>query len=148
MTDSIGKLLFFHFQVTNSKLKNKKCYFELLVRRMKNQNLDFEVAQNFLIEMIYTFRITWKKCSHIKCCYRYSSCSQQILFRVMRLLNTCTALCYCVFWKKFLLLACFAVREYAVFIWILEFKFLMQVHWYKYLQDYRRRVSSCKPNEG
>ena len=47
----MGKLLFFHFQVTNSKLKSKKKYFELLIRRMKKQNLDFEVAWYFFIEM-------------------------------------------------------------------------------------------------
>ena len=35
-TDAIGRLLFFfYFRVTNSKLKNKKCYFEVLVQRMK-----------------------------------------------------------------------------------------------------------------
>ena len=26
-------------------------------------------------------------------------------------------------------------------------QWLMQVHWYKYLQDYRKSLSSCKPNE-
>ena len=37
-------MIYDHFRVTNSKLKNEKCYFELLFRRMKKQNLDFEVA--------------------------------------------------------------------------------------------------------
>ena len=66
---------------------------------------------------------------------------------IMKLLSTCTALCYCVFWKKLLLLACFFVIKYAVFMWMLGFQWLMQVHGYKYLQDYRRPFNSCKPNE-
>ena len=35
----------------NSNLENKKRYFELLIRKMKKQNLDFEVAQDFFIEL-------------------------------------------------------------------------------------------------
>ena len=35
----------------NSNLENKKCYFELLIRKMKKQNLDFEVAQDIFIEL-------------------------------------------------------------------------------------------------
>ena len=66
---------------------------------------------------------------------------------IMRLLSTCTALWYCVFWKKLLLLTCFVVIKYAVFIWIVGFQWLMQVHGNKYLQDYRRLFSSCKPNK-
>ena len=95
---------------------------------------------------IIQFRIIWKKCRHVRFCdFRYRSCSQQILLVIMRSLSTCTALCYHVFWKKRLLLACVVVSKYAV--WILEFLWLMQVHRYKYLQDYRRPSSNCKPNE-
>ena len=56
---------------------------------------------------------------------------------------------YYAFWKNLLLLACFVVIKYAVFIWILEFQWLMQVHGHKYLQDYRRpfRPVSQKKNE-
>ena len=79
-----------------------------------------------------------KKCRQVRFCdFRYRSCSQQVLFTIMRSLSACTALCYCVFWKKLLLLACVVVSKYAVFIWILGFQCLMQVYWYKYLQDYR-----------
>ena len=46
-----------------------------------------------------------------------------------------------------MLLACIVVNKYAVFIWILGFQWLMQVHRNKYLQDYRRPFSSCKPDE-
>ena len=53
MTKSIGKFLFLHFRVTNLKLKYKKFYFELLIRKMKKQNLDLEVTPNFFIEMKY-----------------------------------------------------------------------------------------------
>ena len=66
---------------------------------------------------------------------------------IMRSLSTDCALSYCIFWKKPLLLACVVVSKYVVFIWILEFQWLMQVHQYKYLQDYRRPFSRCKPNE-
>ena len=52
-----------------------------------------------------------------------------------------------VFLKKKVLLNCFVLTEYAVFIWILGFHWLMQVHGYKYLQDYKRPFNSCKPNE-
>ena len=52
-----------------------------------------------------------------------------------------------VFWKKILLWACFIIHKYAVFISILGFQWLMQAHRYKYLQDYRRLFSNCKPNE-
>ena len=66
---------------------------------------------------------------------------------IIRLLSTYTALCYCVFWKKLLLLACIVVSKCAVFIWILRFQWLVQVHGYKYLQDYRTPFSRCKSNE-
>ena len=59
-TNSIGKL-FFHFLVCNSKLKKYKFYFELLIRKAEEQNLDFEVARNFFIEMKYTIHIYLKK---------------------------------------------------------------------------------------
>ena len=52
VTNSIGKLLFFNSRVTNSKSENKKFYFELLIRKIKNQNLDFEVTRNNLINFI------------------------------------------------------------------------------------------------
>ena len=54
----------------------------------------------------------------------------------------------CFFLKKaFVILACFVVSKYAVFIWILGFQWLMQFHQYKSLQDYRQPFSICKPNE-
>ena len=37
----------------------------------------------------------------------------KVLFMIMRLLSTCTVLCYCL-WKKLLLLACFIVIKYEV----------------------------------
>ena len=52
-----------------------------------------------------------------------------------------------VFWNKLLLLACFVVIKYALFISILKLQCLMNVHGYDYLQDYRRPFSSCKPNK-
>ena len=81
---------------------------------MKKQNLDFEVARNFFIEMKYcTIQNYLKICGHVAFCeFRCRSCSQKALFMVMRLLSTCTGLCYCVFRKKFLLLACFVVSKY------------------------------------
>ena len=54
MTKSIGKFLFlFLLFVTNLKLKYKKFCFELLIRKIKKQNLDLEVTPNFFIEMKY-----------------------------------------------------------------------------------------------
>ena len=47
----------------------------------------------------------------------------------------------------FLLLACFVVIKYVVFIWIVGLQWLMKVDGYKYLHDYWRPFSSCKPNE-
>ena len=49
----MGKHLFFHFRVPNSMLQNKKFFFELLIRKMKEQILDFEVARDFFIKMKY-----------------------------------------------------------------------------------------------
>ena len=43
VANSIGKLLFVHFRVTNWKFK----------RKMKGQNLDLKVARNSFIEMKY-----------------------------------------------------------------------------------------------
>ena len=34
-------------------MENKKFYFELLIRKMKEQNLNLEVARDFFIEMKY-----------------------------------------------------------------------------------------------
>ena len=34
-------------------LRNKKFYFQLLIRKMEEQNLDFEIARDFFIEMKY-----------------------------------------------------------------------------------------------
>ena len=48
------------------------------------------------------------------------------------------------FQKELLLLACFVVIKYEIFIWIPSFIWI-QVHGCKYLQHYRRSVSSCKP---
>ena len=53
----MAKLLFYHFRVANRKLKNKKLYFELQIQKMKEQNLDFEVARDFFIEMSILFNI-------------------------------------------------------------------------------------------
>ena len=61
VTNLIGKILFFHFRVTNSKLKNRESYFQLLIRKMKEQNLDFEVSRNFFIAMKYTIQNYLKK---------------------------------------------------------------------------------------
>ena len=36
------QLLFFHLQVTNSKLKNIKLYLKLLTEKLKKQNIDIE----------------------------------------------------------------------------------------------------------
>ena len=47
------------------------------------------------------------------------------------------------FQKELLLLACFVVIKYEIFIWTLSFIWI-QVHGCKYLQHYRRSVSSCK----
>ena len=62
----MGKLLFYHFRVTNSRLKNKKFPFELLTRKMQKLHLDFEIAQDFFIEMNYTIQnYLKKKCRHV-----------------------------------------------------------------------------------
>ena len=63
----------------------------------------------------------------------------------MRSLSTSTTLCC--FWKKLLLLVGFAVSKCAVFIGILGFQWLMQVHQFKYLPDYRRPFSSFKADK-
>ena len=55
----MGKHLFYHFRVTNSKLKNMKFYFDLLIWKTKEQNLDFEVVRSVFLEIIQ-FRIIWK----------------------------------------------------------------------------------------
>ena len=61
--------------------------------------------------MLYNSELFEKKCNYVGFCdFRYRSCSQQVFLMIMRLLNTGTALCYCVFWKKLLLLACFVVE--------------------------------------
>ena len=52
-----------------------------------------------------------------------------------------------VFWKKPLSLVSVVVSKYAVFMSILRFQCLLQVHRYKYLQDYRRPFSRCQPNK-
>ena len=100
---------------------------------MISKSLEISLLKRKIIQ----FRIIWEKCWHVRCC--------------MRLPSKCTALCYCffvVFLKKaFVILACFVVSKYAVFIWILGFQWLMQFHQYKSLQDYRRPFSICKPNE-
>ena len=78
-----------------SKLKNKMFYFELLTRlvnfksennfylellipKIKKQNLDFEVAQNFCTEMrYYTIQNYLEKMRLVGfCAFRYRSCSQ------------------------------------------------------------------------
>ena len=38
----MGKLLPFHFRVTNSKLKNIKLHFELIARKIKKKDYDLE----------------------------------------------------------------------------------------------------------
>ena len=57
---------------------------------------------------------------------------------IMRSLSTYAASCYCVFLKKLLLQDSFVVIKYAV---LLGFQWLLQVHGYRYLQDYGRLVS-------
>ena len=52
VTNSRAKLLFFHFRVTNSKLKNLPRVTNE-VRKTKKQNLDFKVARDFFLEMKY-----------------------------------------------------------------------------------------------
>ena len=49
----MGKLLFFHFRVTNSKLKKN------FIQKIKEKN--FEVVQDFFIEMKYTNQNYLKK---------------------------------------------------------------------------------------
>ena len=81
----MGKLLFYHFQVTNSSLKNKvsyrfinsklkikKFYFELLIRQMK-KNLDLDVTRYFYIKMkYYTTQSYLEKYRHVGFCgFRY-----------------------------------------------------------------------------
>ena len=75
----MGKLLFYHFRVTKSRLENKKFRLELLtklknkiiclkllIRKMKKQNLDIEVARDFFIEMKYYTSHNYSK--RIKAC--------------------------------------------------------------------------------
>ena len=124
---------FFTFELLSRSWKTKNFTFEILLWKMKKQNYDFEVARDFIIELKYTIQNYLKKCKHVRFCdFRYRSCSQQVLFTTMRTLST---LCYCVFWKKLLLLACVVNSKDAVFKWILGFQWLMQVHWHKYSQD-------------
>ena len=49
--------------------------------------------------------------------------------------------------KIFLLLVCFVIHKYLLFISILKFQWLIQIHRCKYLQHYRRTFSSCRLNE-
>ena len=49
----MAKFSFFHSRVTNSKLKNEKFYFELLIRKIKEQNLEFTVFRDLFIEIKY-----------------------------------------------------------------------------------------------
>ena len=128
----------------------KKLCFELLIRKMKKQNLDFESHSGFLYwnEILYNSELFEKIVGMLDFCdFRYRSCSRQVLFMIMRLPCTCTALYCCVLWKMLLFINCFVVIKYAVFIWMLGFRWLMQVHGYKYWQDFRRSFSSCKLNE-
>ena len=60
--------------------------------------------------------------------------------------TVCTALCYFVFWKHHLLLACFVVSNYVllVFIWILGFQKLckfIDIHIHKTTEDHSVVVS-------
>ena len=74
----MGKLFFFHFQVTNLKVKNKKFYFESLMPKVKEQNLDFEFTWDFFVELKYYMIENYlKKCRHVGFCdFRHRSCSQ------------------------------------------------------------------------
>ena len=52
----------------NSKLKNKKFYFELLLRKLKNKILiskSLEISS--LKRNVTQLRIFWKKCRHVGC---------------------------------------------------------------------------------
>ena len=123
-------------------MKNKKFYFELLIRKIKEQNLNFEVGQDFFIEMKYTIQnYLKKKCRHVGFLVidltldRYCLWSRDYSKHALRY-------AFVFFWKKRLLLACFVFKN-TVFIWVLESQWPMQVHGYKYLQDFRRPFSSC-----
>ena len=110
-------MLFFHFRVTNSKLKNKKIYFELFIRKIKKQNLGFEAAWDFFIEIKYTIQNDSKK---------NVGMLDFVILDIDLVLNTYCfsswnysshALCYApvFFEKKLLLLACFVDSKYALF---------------------------------
>ena len=142
----MAKLLFYHFRVTNTKLKNKKLYFELLIQKMKEQNLDSKSLEISLLKWKY-YSILFEKNVGMLDFVILDLGLALNRYCIIRLLSTYTALCYCVFWKKLLLLACIVVSKCAVFIWILGFQWLVQVHGYKYLQDYRTPFSRCKSNE-
>ena len=78
VTNSMGKLLHFHFWVTSSKFKNKTFFFELLIRKMRNKILISNTLEISLLKWnIIQFRIIWKKFRLVRFCnFRYRSCSQ------------------------------------------------------------------------
>ena len=52
---------FFNVELLARSWKIKKKNFESLIRKMKEQNLDLEVARDFFIEMKYTIQDYLKK---------------------------------------------------------------------------------------
>ena len=95
----MGKLLFFYFRVTNSKLKNKKIYFKLLIRKTKKQNLDFEVTRDFLQNETYNSELNGKNVGILdfEILDIDHAPTRYCKFMIMRLRSTCTALFCCAF---------------------------------------------------
>ena len=118
----MGKLLLFHFRVTNTKLKNgkfnfglltrwvnfilftfelqtqgwkiKKCYFELLIRKMKEKKFSFRSHSKFPYwNEIWNSELSEKDVGILDFVILDTDLA-------LVLFITCTALCYCVFWKK------------------------------------------------
>ena len=58
------------------------------------------------------FGVIRKKCRKVRFFILDIGFAFKKFFMVMRLLGKCAALCYCVFSKKLLLLACFVFRKY------------------------------------
>ena len=115
----MGKLLFYHFRVTNSRLQNKKFHFELLIRKMKEQNLDFEIARDVFIELkYYTIQNYLEKnigmldfvILHI------DLASNRYCFRLRDYLAYALPNDNAWFLKKLLLVDCFVAIKYLVFI--------------------------------
>ena len=144
----MGKLLFYHFRVTNSKLKSKNFTSSYWFEKWKNKIL---ISKSLEISLLkwnsIQFRIIWKNVGILDfvtldidlvlkryCLWSWYYSAHTLRYAI-------------VFFEKAFVISFFIVIKYAVFIRILGFQKLMQVDGYKYLQDYRRLFSSCKPNE-